>query len=82
LSDKDCGACGFEWSLWTRIIRDCEGAWYGFWALELMAMSEEIELFGNSEELRAWDYEALKAVRGEINRRRAYRAWLAGEPKS
>lgn len=79
IAEKDCHACALDWGMWSKLIKVCGEAWYGFWAYELMALDGDIERFGEIKELSAFDYEALNTVRAEIKRRKAFWEWKQGQ---
>jgi len=80
IAERDCHACALDWGMWRKLIKKCDEAWYGFWAYELMSLNSDLELFGEGQQLSAYDYEALKTVRAEIARRKAYWEWKRGQP--
>jgi hypothetical protein len=82
ITELECPACLDEWKMWVKIIADSGDARYGFWALSLLELLDEIEMFGGKlSDLTAKEWEGLRAVRATINRRRAYREYVRNHPE-
>ena len=80
IADRECSACDAEYRLWAQIIEDANDAFFGFWAFELLRLNDQVEVFGmKPSDLNGRDWDGLRAVRAEINRRRIYNEWKASQ---
>ena len=69
--------------MWSKIIADCGDARFGFWALALLELNDQIEMFGGKlTDLSAREWDGLRAVRAAINRRQAFKQYELKESDS